>query len=70
MNTRDRLYPDFQIGRRLNTFRSPPCQPPCGKDVLERYFDVLYAKRCANDAAASVAGELVKLWNEGDSWEQ
>ena len=70
MNRRDCLYPDFQIGRHFNTFRLPPCQPPYGKDVSERYFDVLYekpiGKRWANAAAAYVAGKLVKLWNEGD----
>ena len=69
--TRERMYPDYQISKRREHFQQPPCQPPKGKDILERYFDVLYVqpvnKRCANDAAYAVAVEVRELWQRGDA---
>ena len=64
------MYPDFKVARRLESFRPPPCESPCGKDVLERYFDVLYSKpknkSGANKAAFNLANELTQLWRDGD----
>ena len=71
MDTRDPLFPDFSISKSLEKFKAPPCQPPRGRDVLERYFDVLYArpkgKRKGDDAALQVAEELIQLWGVGDA---
>ena len=71
MKTREPLYPNFLISKRLEQFQQPPCQPPKGKDVLEHFFNVLYTqprnKRVAGDAAFTVALELRDLWNHGDA---
>ena len=65
------MYPNFSIAKRLEHFPQPPCQPPKGKDVLERYFDVLYRQpannRKATEAAQTVALELQSLWQRGDA---
>ena len=70
MQTRDPMFPKFLISKRLSAFKQPPCEPPKGKDVLERYFDVLYEqppnKRNGSDAAFKVAKELLSLWQLGD----
>ena len=64
------LYPDFQILRPLDAFKPPPCQPPKGKDVLERFFHVLNAqpknRRDKAAAAHTVATKLIDLWKLGD----
>ena len=71
MKTRDPMYPNFLISKCLEQFKPPPCQPPKGKDVLERYFAILYEQpanmRIANDAAYKVALELQKLWEQADA---
>ena len=65
------MFPEFLISKRLESFQQPPCQPPKGKDVLERYFDVLYGQtanqRNGSDAAYAVATELIDLWKRGDA---
>ena len=65
------LYPDFQILRPLDDFKQPPCQPPKGKDVLERFFHVLFEqpknRRDATSAADTVAVKLMDLWQLGDA---
>ena len=69
--TRERLYPEFLITKCLEEFPRPPCEPPKGKDIMERYFDVLRKQpgnvRSKNDAAYAVAMELRDLWERGDA---
>ena len=68
MERRQPLYPELGISRRLEGF--PPSQPPKGKDILERFFDVLFSQpknsRNADSAALKVAKELIELWTRGD----
>ena len=70
METRRPLYPKFGISKQLEHFTPPPCQPPKGKEVLERFFDVLHGQgknqRSAETAASEVAKELIQLWKLGD----
>ena len=65
------LYPAFQILRPLDAFPPPPCQPPKGKDVLERFFHVLSKqprnRKDAGAAAHTVATELENTWKLGDA---
>ena len=69
MERRQAMYPEFGISKRLERFQPPPSQPPKGKDVLERLFDVLFSqeknKRSVESAAATVAEELLALWALG-----
>ena len=69
--TRERMYPDFGIPKPLEHFKQPPCEPPKGREVLERFFDILYKQpvnnRSAPDAAFAVAVELRELWERGDA---
>ena len=71
MERRQAMYPEFGISKRLERFQPPPSQPPKGKDVLERLFDVLFSqeknKRSVESAAATVAEELLALWALGDA---
>ena len=71
MERRHTMYPDFGISRRLERFQPPPSQPPKGKDVLERLFDVIFSQdknnRSIENAAAIVAEELLTLWALGDA---
>ena len=70
MERRHPMYPEFGISKRLEAFRDPPSQPPKGKDVLERFFDILYSQpknnRNAKDAAAAATEQLLRLWTLGD----
>ena len=65
------LYPEFNISKLLDHFRAPPCQPPCGREILERFFHVLFAqpkhRRDLKAAAHTVATELANLWTAGDA---
>ena len=65
-----KLYPDFNILKPLDRFPAPPCQPPLGKDVLERFFAILFAQpKHRQDKKATahvVATELSELWERGD----
>ena len=60
----NKFNPDFQITKLLDTFPSPPFQSPTGKDVLKRFFDVLFEQpknRWDNKSAAyTVAHRLVR----------
>ena len=71
MKTREPLYPEFEISMTLEAFRQPPCPPPHGREVLERFFAVLHSqpKNCrdVNAAAITVATELHALWLVGDA---
>ena len=71
IKTRDVLFPEFQISKLLEQFKAPPCQPPKGRDVMERFFDVLYSQSTNNrdgrKAAWKVALELDELWKLGDA---
>ena len=71
MHTREPLRPEFQISKRLEQFRQPPCQPPRGMEVMERFFGVLHSQasncRDVNGAARIVAKELHELWEKGDA---
>ena len=71
MERRHPMYPDFGISKRLESFKDPPSQPPKGKDVLERFFDILYRQpknsRSAKDAATAVTEQLLALWTLGDA---
>ena len=35
LHTREPLYPDFQISKRLEYFKPPPCQPP--RDIFRQF---------------------------------
>ena len=65
-----KMYPEFYISKVLTHFSSPPCQPPLGREVLERFFDLLFAqpkhRRDNNAAAYAVALEL-ETWGQGDA---
>ena len=69
MKTREPLYPEFKILKTLEAFRQPPCSPPHGHEVLERFFVVFQSqpKNCrdANAMAVMVAAELHALWLVG-----
>ena len=71
MKTREPLHPEFGIARTIEAFRQPPCSPPQGKEVLERFFEVLHSQpkngRNVDAAAYSVAAELDGLWKLGDA---
>ena len=71
MNTREPLYPEHKISKTLDNFRQPPGQPPQGREVMERFFQVFYSvpknERNKNDAALTVAKELCALWELGDA---
>ena len=71
MKTREPLYPEFEISRTLQEFHPLPCPPPCGKDVLERFFGILHETRkdlrSCNSVALQVATELHDLWERGDA---
>ena len=71
MKTRERLFPEFQISKTIDAFRQPPCSPPHGKEVFERFFGVLYSqpKNCRNFIAAghTAAAEMDALWLVGDA---
>ena len=71
MKTREGLQPEFGISKTLDAFKQPPCQPPKGKDVLERYYGVLHSQppneKDANAALLVVAKELRALWEMGDA---
>ena len=71
MKTREPLHPELQISKTIDEFQSPPCPPPRGKDVLERFYGVLHSQqgnsRKASDAAQLVAKELHDLWLRGDA---
>ena len=66
-----KLYPEFKIAKLLEQFPPPPCQPPRGLHILERFFEILYSqpphRRDSNTAARSVATELDDLWKSGDA---
>ena len=71
MNTREPLYPDLQISKTIEAFQQPPCPPPRGKEILERFFGVLHStsknNRDLNTVSLTVAGELHVLWSIGDA---
>ena len=71
MLPRHSLYPEFGISKRLERFTPPPSQPPRGREVLERFFDILFSQeknhRSAEAAASDVAKELTQLWMLGDA---
>ena len=71
MKTREPLYPEFGISKTLEVFRQPPCTPPCGREILERFLGVFYSQlKNARDkgvAAHTVAVELNDLWLLGDA---
>ena len=71
MKTREPLHPEFQISKTIPAFQQPPCEPPHGKEILERFFDVLHSQpknnRDGNAVAHSVATELDDLWLLGDA---
>ena len=71
MKTREPLRPEFGISKTLEAFRQPPCPPPRGKEVLERFFGVLHSQtknsRDVNATALTVAAEMEDLWLKGDS---
>ena len=51
------------VTKMLSRFSPPPCQPPTGKDILERFFDILFNqpknRQDKKAAAYSVALELI-----------
>ena len=65
-----KLYPDFGITKLLEKFPAPPCQPPRGLDVLERFFALRIAqpknRQDNKNVAWLVATELSELWKVGD----
>ena len=71
MKTREPLRPEFGISKTLEAFREPPCPPPRGNEILERFFGVLHSQtknsRDVNAAALTVADEMDDLWQKGDS---
>ena len=71
MKTREPLHPEFGIARTIEAFRQPPCPPPQGKEVMERFFEVFHAQlkneRSADAASYTVAVELDSLWKLGDA---
>ena len=71
MKTREPLYPEFGISKTLEAFRQPPCSPPQGKEILERYFAVFHDQpkneRNSNLAVLHVSNELLELWQRGDA---
>ena len=71
MKTREALFPEFEISKTLEEFRLPPCPPPRGKDVLERFLAILHETqknlRSCNSVALCVANELDDLWEKGDA---
>ena len=71
MERRRPMYPDFGIKKPLERFQPPPSEPPKGKDVLKRFFDVIYSQdknnRSKESAAAIVTQELLALWALGDA---
>ena len=71
MERRRPMYPKLGIQKPLERFQPPPSQPPKGKEVMERFFDVIYSQdkndRSADSAAATVTKELLDLWELGDA---
>ena len=71
MKTREPLHPEFGISKTIESFRQPPCPPPHGLEVLERFFAVLHSQpgnnRNINGAALVIAQELDELWQLGDA---
>ena len=71
MKTREPLHPEFEISKTIEAFRTPPCQPPFGKEILERFFGVLHSRpkndRDNNAVAHALSAELHALWFLGDA---
>ena len=71
MRPHQELCPEFGISKTIAAFRKPPCPPPTGKDILERFIDILHAQprncRSCDAVAFSVATELRDHWQEGDA---
>ena len=69
---RDPALAELGIGSNLEKFKMPPCQPPKGKQVIERLNSVI-ADQPANKldiskAESQVAQELLDLWIIGDAF--
>ena len=66
-----KLYPEFGISKPLEKFSAPPCQPPIGKDILERFFALKLEqpknRQDNKNVAHLVALELLELWSVGDA---
>lgn len=70
MTQRSPISSDFGIAHPLENFPLPPCQPPKGKAVLERLYNVYGAKgpeyHDFGKSANRVGQELHDLWSRGD----
>ena len=62
---------ELEIYSSLDHFDAPPCQPPKGKDVLNRLYRILNHQpknsKNVSSAASQVTTELINLWKFGDS---
>ena len=69
--SRKPIAPEFGIHYPRDNFSPPPCQPPCGKDVLERFVRILNSQpanqKDVKYVAYLIAQELDELWRLGDA---
>ena len=69
--SRQKIAADFGIDFPLEKFTPPPCQPPRGKAVLERFHAFLRDqngnRKDAKSAAYQTALALEEIWKLGDA---
>ena len=69
--SRQKIAEEFGIDYPIAKFTPLPCQPPKGKQVLERFYAHLRAqtgnKKNANSAAYKTAKDLEEVWSLGDA---
>ena len=69
--SRNKIAEEFGISFPSDQLPQPPCQPPKGKAVLERFYKLLNNQKGnlkdANYAAYRTAVELEEVWKLGDA---
>ena len=59
---------DFGVLYPLENFKTPPCEPPKGKQVLERLYCLIKnQKQSVSTAVNKASQEIINLWSIGDS---
>ena len=69
--SRKKISEEFEIDFPVEQLPLPPCQPPKGKAVLERFYahlrDQPSNSKNATTAAYDTAKDLEKVWSLGDA---